>query len=273
MEGAGPAAAILPAPPYWLPGPATAAVLDSAAPPERPSLGGAVTVWFEEPLGVPSVGFPGRLATIMDLGSDPDGPLRRRLTAGVERSIATPSHVSEAPAGGAGVRGVLLGHGKLDDLVGWVVEVPSADGDGWPAREVMFARRSLSVWSAVLDVVAAIVAWADWTEPERDIPVDPDRAWLRRLRYGSTRRDEQAGRLAGGPGPRRPLPSPAGLDTSSSVGTHASPVPHLRTGHFRRQAHGPRGDPWHETVWIPSNLINPPGDLHGLVAVWRLPEP
>lgn len=272
VEGAAPAGLILTAPPYWLGAGATSAVLDSTPPGEQPELGCPVTVWFQQPLDVPAVSFPAHLATIMDLGSDPDGPQRRRLRAGAERSIRTLWSLSQAPGRGK-VRGVLLGQGKAADLVGWIVEVPAADGDAWPAREVMFARRSLSAWRSILDVIAAIVAWGDWTEPDSEIPAAPDRQWLRRLRYGSTRRDEQAGKLAGVrvlDARRRARPASA---RASSIGTHASPVPHLRTGHFRQQLHGPRDDPWHETVWIPPTLVNPDGDWNGPVTVWRLPDP
>lgn len=258
-DGKPTAAAILRAVPYWLPAGAEAAVLDSEPPPDQPRLGAPSAVWLAEPLSIPPVAFPPHLATIADLGSDPDGRHRRRFTAPMERSIRTLRAICEAP-GGSRVRGVLLTadrDGTLEDLIGWVIEIPVADDDLRRSRQIMFARRSLTAWLSVIDMLAAVVAWGDWTDPVGRVPDKPDRAWLRRLRYGATRRAEQSGEVGGVrvlDVRRRTRPA----ERSNALGTHASPVTHPRRGHFRRQVHGPRHDPWHETIWVRPTMVKIP---------------
>lgn len=39
-------------------------------------------------------------------------------------------------------------------------------------------------------------------------------------------------------------------------GTHASPVAHMRRGHWRRTRVGPRDEWWYETRWIPPTVVN-----------------
>ncbi len=158
--------------------------------------------------------------------------------------------------------------GVLGDGLAWLVQVPSVV-DQTPLRGVVLGRRSHAGWRAVAEMLAAIVAWGDWTQPS-SIPIaaEPGRADLRRLRQGSTRRLEEAGALAG----VRVLDARrrASARSETPAGTHASPIPHPRRGYWRNQPVGPRDDGRREPRWIPPTWVNAGGPRPSL-RVYRLP--
>lgn len=63
---------------------------------------------------------------------------------------------------------------------------------------------------------------------------------------------------------RRDLYSGNGVATGSRAA-------HLRRGHFRRQPHGPRFDPWYETIWIRPQVIGGTIDADHRRRVYRVP--
>jgi hypothetical protein len=44
-----------------------------------------------------------------------------------------------------------------------------------------------------------------------------------------------------------------------AVGTHASPITHVRSGHFKRVPVGPREEQRREIRWISPTIVNPDG--------------
>ncbi len=162
--------------------------------------------------------------------------------------------------------------GRMEDGVGWLVRTPSDEPERADERTLILGRRSEAAWHSVLDLLAAIVSWGSWTEPPPidAIPVDAPRTTLRALRKGKMRRLEEAGGLAGVlvlDARHRP-PSA----NTSGTGTHASPIPHVRRGHFKRVPIGPRDEGGREVRWIAPTLVNPEGEGRQ-VRVYRLPGP
>ena len=143
-----------------------------------------------------------------------------------------------------------------------------------PVRTPIPARPSCAGWRGALDLLRAIVAWGDWHPPAEPIELSaaPTRAELRQLRFGRTRRLEEAGALARvlvlDTRRRAEAPAPRGHG-----GTHASPSTHLRRAHWQRYRHGSPDD-WHyERHWIPPVLVNPEGNGQARPRVYRLPAP
>jgi hypothetical protein len=128
-----------------------------------------------------------------------------------------------------------------------------------PSRTVLFGRYSDADWAAVVEVLAAVVAWGDWTAPERPAPIawDADRTSRRQLRKGRTRIVEEAGGLSNVVVLDARRHAPPG--DAAGEGTHASPITDLRRGHFRRVPVGPREQQRREVRWIPPTVVNPRG--------------
>jgi hypothetical protein len=103
-------------------------------------------------------------------------------------------------SGGEGwLEGVLLvvdESAHLDDRVAWFVR--NGPAGKVPSRTVLFGRVSDADWAGVVEVLAAVVAWGDWTAPERLAPIawDADRTSRRQLRKGCTRIVEEAGAMS-----------------------------------------------------------------------------
>ena len=164
----------------------------------------------------------------------------------------------------ARIEGVLLlaeDNGQRLDLVAWLLSTPQPD-KALPAQTPIPARPSCVGWRGALDLLTAIVAWGDWHPPAEPIEVSPEptRAEVRQLRFGRTRRQEQAGALARVLvlDTRRRAPESAG--TAKPTGSHAPPAAHLRRAHWHRYRHGSTDD-WHyERHWIPPVLVKPTRD-------------
>jgi hypothetical protein len=104
-----------------------------------------------------------------------------------------------------------------------------------------------------------------------DLSNQPTRDELRQLRFGRTRRQEEAGALARVLvlDSRRRAPAPP----AGAGGHHASPATHLRRGHWQRYRHGAVDD-WHyERHWVPPVVVNPDGRAEPRSRVYRLPPP
>lgn len=147
---------------------------------------------------------------------------------------------------GAHIEGVLLladEYGRPTDLFAWCLAIPGAYGSPL-GRFVIPALRSTSQYRDAVDNLTAVVAWAQWHEPDdsTDVPLgiplseveaqistadfqrDAKRsgAGIRVIDVGSTHRGSKT--------PRRP----------SDGDRDAAPVtPHFRRGHWRRQRFGP----------------------------------
>ncbi len=185
--------------------------------------------------------------------------------------------LADAALDRARIDGVLLlaeDDGQPIDLVAWVLSTPQP-GLPTPKRTPIPARPSCAGWRGALDLLAAIVAWGDWHPPAEpiELSLEPTRAEMRQLRFGRTRRLEEAGALARVLvlDTRRRAPEvPA---SRSQTGSHASPATHLRRAHWQRYRHGSPDD-WHyERHWIPPVLINPQGTGAARPRVYRLLSP
>lgn len=144
---------------------------------------------------------------------------------------------------GAHIEGVLLladSLGRPEDLFAWCLTVPGAYGSTL-GRFVVPARRSATEYRDVIDNLTAVVAWAQWHEPDQStamplgIPVED-------LKDHISSRDFQRNAKRAGAGVRvvdvgsthRGGGSREGHDRESDV--HVTP--HIRRGHWRRQRFG-----------------------------------
>ena len=136
---------------------------------------------------------------------------------------------------------------------------------------MLFGRTSDADWVAVVEVIAAVVVWGDWPAPERLAPIawDAGRTSRRQMRKGRTRIVEEAGGLSNVVVLDARRRAPAG--DASGVGSHPSPITHLRHGHFRRVPVGPREQQRHKVRWIPPTVVNPPGPGRETIRIYRLP--
>ena len=158
--------------------------------------------------------------------------------------------------------------GCLADVVLWltVASVPSQDH-----RRLTPGLLSRSTLRPLALNLVAAAAWGDWHPPDDiELADDPDSpAFLRQIRRGAFRRREPGGAAAG----VRVLDvRRMTVRAASGSGSHASPVTHLRRGHWRRQRVGPREDWRYERRFIPPVVVNP-GQSNDSVTIYRLPEP
>lgn len=261
---------------YWLPAGSEEAVL--ASEPPSPDQLAAIrlrrqrsVVWLAHPAEVPAGVTPAGL--LVDLQADVNrfDTTELQVPMPVISAVTMLDGLAENPRT-ARLEGMVLfadDDGALADGLAWLVQVPSII-DGVAERGIVLGRRSLADWRAVAEMMSAIVAWGDWTEPGSiPMPARPGRDDLRRLRHGSTRRLEESGALAGVRvlDARRRAPS----RHDEANGTHASPIPHPRRGYWRNQPVGPRDDGRREPRWIPPTWVNAAGAQRGPVRVYRLP--
>jgi hypothetical protein len=147
---------------------------------------------------------------------------------------------------GAQIEGVLLlsdEYGQPTDLFAWCLAVPGAYGSPL-GRFVIPASRSTTQYRDVIDNLTAVVAWAQWHEPDdsTDVPLgiplaeveaqistadfqrDAKRsgAGIRVIDVGATNRGSRSSRRS--------------IDDDRDV---APVTPHFRRGHWRRQRFGP----------------------------------
>ncbi len=261
---------VMDAAPHWLAGDVAESVASTPTPDE---LGGdlrmpfpAQAVWFSAPARLPVDVCPDWLVPHGAVGDD--GRTRWELgwpLIGWRKLVPTPL----IPVPDLWLDGVILtatDGGGLGDLVGWVVSERTATPErSRPVRSVLLGSLRLSSLAPVVMAMASIVAWGDWvTTRGRPLSSGADRRTLRRwLRdgdpasLGAVRVLDMGHRHTD---PDRPL------------GGHASPVTHLRRGHWRRQAIGSRDSGQREWRWISPVVVNPDGGADRRVTVWRLPS-
>jgi hypothetical protein len=195
--------------------------------------------------------------------------------------------VGELIARGGHLSGLVLladNTGHLRDDVVWVVAANPRPQDPWPAsldriRGLVRGFRSASTLAPLVTNVAAAAAWAVWREPPStpDLPTDPSPRQLRKaLKRNSVRVRERQGALAGVRtlDLARSTARAARAERRDPSGHRASPIPHMRSGHFRNVRVGPRNDFHYEPRWIPPTWVR--GDLENSdqrLVVRRVPPP
>ena len=266
--------------PYWLPAPGVGAVLTSEPPPDLHELRlpyPAVSIWFALPIQPRTAMRPEAYNSIGWLWGGPADPDFARDEAYLAARTDHALLLADRALDRTRIEGVLLladDNGQPQDLVVWMLSTPHP-GRALPLRTPLLARPICAGWRGALDLLTAIVAWGDWHPPAAPIELsaEPTRDEMRQLRFGGTRRREEAGALA------RVLVLDtrrrAAEDTAprSRTGTHGPPATHLRRAHWQRYRHGSPDD-WHyERHWIPPVLINPQGTGAPRPRVYRLPSP
>src|SRR6266498_3181554 len=225
--------------PYFIPTTAAAAVLASRPP----------SYTLQQELRVP---FERTLVLFgADLELDPDG-------------FPWPEQFPYQELDRFGVVGELIARGG--HLTGLVL---LADDHGYLRDDV--------IW--LVANVAAAVSWAVWRDPPPlpDLPPDPTPRQLRKaLKHNSVRVRERQGALVGVRtlDLARNTARAARADRDGPGLRRASPVPHMRSGHFRNVRVGPRNDFHYEPRWIPPTWVR--GDLDGAdqrLVVRRVPPP
>ncbi|WP_336794106.1 hypothetical protein [Gordonia malaquae] len=128
---------------------------------------------------------------------------------------------------------VLLGDalGRVDDLFGWCMAVTSPSGNVL-ARLLVPARLSHTEWRDQVLNLAAVVAWADWHEPQEVRAEDAGRSARSGADAVPSSDLENAVRILN----VRATRSAASESASASVG--GTVAPHIRRGHWRRQRYG-----------------------------------
>lgn len=197
---------------------------------------------------------------------------------------------------GGKLTGIILFSGPdgkgLDDLVCWVV---SANPDPNHPMEVMrrdrqrslvLANRNTALWGHIISNTAAAVAWMDWTTPEPlELPDPDDRMWRKAVRTSRYRKQEPKG-AAGGVHviARKQSSAPPRAGRDDDTAKRASPIPHIRTGHWRSvriaerdvrgnvvgAVSGVEGVDWHyEGRWVPPTVVaaGNEGELRDVVYV------
>ena len=172
-------------------------------------------------------------------------------------------------ADGVNVRAVILtanDDGTLANEFVWMLELPAVPPlRTTPTRVMVPATIDRTGWKDVIHTLAAVIEWGDWsTEPVAAAKVTNKAKRARLAKQGVV------------PPPPIQILTTARPQTVSSTGdgTHASPITHLRRGHWRRTPVGPRGDSRHELRWIAPVVVNPDrqkGDTRE--RIWRLPQP
>ncbi len=194
---------------------------------------------------------------------------------------------------------VLLADGEghpREDLL-WLVAVDvdaetDADPTSSPASELPSSgvriRTALRGWrgaadlAPLIDNVAASVAWGAWAQPQPvpDLPDDPGtRQWRKTVKRGQFRRRERAGGAVGvhvlDVKQTLSRAQHARQATLEHGERRASPVTHLRRGHWRNLWVGSRtSDTRHqEPRWIPPVVVQGSEPAAERIVVRRLPAP
>ncbi|XKH58417.1 hypothetical protein LG293_17505 (plasmid) [Citricoccus nitrophenolicus] len=174
--------------------------------------------------------------------SYPKGIAARHITderAHLDRSPSIDEAISER---GAHIEGVLMladSLGRVQDQFAWCLAIPGDYGSAL-GRYVIPARRSATEYRALIDNLTAVVAWAQWHEPDESTTV-PLGAVGDDLEALVSSADFQRNARRSGSGirvvdvkstHRSPAPSAGSGEPESHV------APHIRRGHWRRQRHG-----------------------------------
>jgi hypothetical protein len=162
---------------------------------------------------------------------------------------------------GAHIEGILLlsdSLGRPADRFGWCLTIPGAYGSTL-GRFVVPALRSATEYRDVVDNLTAVVAWAQWHEPDQstEVPLGVSigdlegyvsstdfRRNAKRAGAGIRVVDVRSTHRGAGPRPSRVIGEP---DVSVS--------PHIRKGHWRRQRFG-RGLEQFKRIRIAPVLVN-----------------
>lgn len=254
---------------YWLPASAVEAVVSSDLPdsgqlselrlPERVCI-----VWLAAPVTLPSEAAPAGGSSTMEGVEDLEWP--------TEAAFRMLDLIRQRPYE-CRLEAVLLTadeEGHPADAVAWLVKAPHGEH---PSRAMILGQPSVAGWRQLVVLLAAIVSWGDWQPPPDPPDIDimeADRQTRRQLRKGKLRKLEEDGAFAG----VRVLDArPRRRSRTDGTGTHASPLPHVRRGHFRRQPVGPREEGRREIRWIAPMWVNPDDAGRNVKRVYRLPPP
>lgn len=201
---------------------------------------------------------------------------------------------------GGSLTGVVIfsgpnGKGLADEVV-WLVSAAPETGRPAPfcfdrQRGLIVGRRSQSLLSSFVDVLATLVDAAQWLPPPPEPPgigAPWSGRWLRSLTRASARRALERGAGAGVRviDVRRTLAETRGhvANAAGARSTHTV-ASHMRRGHFHRyrvaargtsgriigNVHGVRGVDWeYRTLWVPPVFVHPENGP-GRPQVWRLP--
>lgn len=260
--------ALYAAEPHWIPTRLVHAIATSAPPTDSDRLG-------------IRLGYTANLVLFGD-----DIPIDRGVWADME--ILEPTFRRDHPLGassilhrlfhyGGGVCGMILfadEDGRPRDDIMWVFcgnEDPEGLVPDDKIRALMWGWRSRCTANtqALIDNVAAYLAWGDWNQPRAvTLPAPTSREWRHAVRTSQFRKNEPNGGVAGVRVAALKRPGPS-TRTEEPVGTHRSPSPHHRRGHWRNQAVGSRGDGAHELRWIAPTWVNPGGGEPD-VRVWTI---
>jgi hypothetical protein len=175
--------------------------------------------------------------------------------------------------------------GRLHDDVVWLVAANPDPNRPWPAsldriRGAVRGWRRCADLGPLADNVAAAVAWGAWRQPPAiaEIPPDLQHNQLRKaLKHNSVRVREREGALVGvhvlDLGRTTPA-EPSANDGQPSAAGRGSPIPHLRSGHFRRVRVGPRAAFHYQVRWIPPVWVQgDPDRAAQRLVIRRLPPP
>jgi hypothetical protein len=278
------AAAMYEAQSYFLPVTSALGILASQPPPPEMLADlrlpySKVAVFFGADLAIPAE---------LVIGADPEAHRRWLMESGEASArfgLAQPADILVPIAlHGGYLSGVVLleddGGGLADEVI-WILasEDPPAHGPECDrGRGLAMGLRSRSSLDPFVANLAAAVSWGDWHPPEvtLDLPPAPGSpAWNEAVRSGRFRRQEPRGGFAG----IRVLDvqrmhTRAKPARGSQAGDgHASPVTHLRRGHWKRVRVGPRDDWSYSPRWIPPVVVNPMNAGQSQLRVYRLPLP
>ncbi len=270
--------------PFWLPPGHTIAYLDS-----EPLTGediedmrmpfAQVLVTFAEPARLPVIDSgalrdDARMRWMDHLVAAGKGlpDIREMIIAGTNHFQSPLPSLWDAIAGrGAQVEAVLLladAHGRLDDLFGWCVAVPSETAGGTLGRWVIPASRRSTSYASLVANAAAVAAWADWHRPghvrgeEEQETVAPSGG-----KPGATRAEDTVHVLnVTATTPADPQLAAKGEPTGRST------APHRRRGHWRRQHFGP-GRTQTRRVRIAPVMVNAGRLGADRPQIYRLPTP
>jgi hypothetical protein len=174
--------------------------------------------------------------------------------------------------------------GQLRDDLLWIVAANPDPTLPWPAnldriRGVLRGWRSAATLAPLVTNLAAAVAWGAWQPPATPFPLpDPDsKQWRKAIKRGVFRRREPRGDAVGvhvlDLGRTTPA-EPSANDGQPSAAGRGSPIPHLRSGHFRRVRVGPRAAFHYQVRWIPPVWVHgDPDRAAQRLVIRRLPPP
>lgn len=266
--------------PFWLPPGHTIAYLDSEPLSDEDVEDlrmpfAQVLVTFAEPARLPAIDNgvlrdDPRMRWIDHLvGSSKKLPDGREMMIGATNNFQSPLPTlwDAIAARGAHIEAVLLladAHGRLDDLFGWCVTIPSRSAGGVLGRWVIPAARNTTSYANLVANAAAVAAWADWHRP------------------GHTRGDDEQESAAAGPGAGKRTDDAVHVlnvtatadpkQTAKGEPTGRTTAPHRRRGHWRRQHFGP-GRTQTRRVRIAPAMVNAGRLGADRPQIYRLPAP